>query len=61
VLNAASEVCTLAFLESKISFGEIVLLTEKVVRGQRARTINCLADVFQADGEAREAAQALIR
>ena len=56
VLNAADEVMTGLFLEGKVAFKAITSTVASVVRGHQARPISCLADVQNADRDARRAA-----
>ncbi len=57
VLNAADEVATAMFLDGQLRFPGITATVAEVVRQHRARPIERLEDVFEADRTARDAAQ----
>src|SRR5690606_28772596 len=56
VLNAADEVLTSMFLNREIDFPAITATVAEVLRSRAPRTIASLADVLEADREARSAA-----
>ena len=56
-LNAADEVAVAAFLEQKIRFDEIPRIIEDVLSETPSGTMNSIAQVLEADGEARRLAQ----
>ena len=60
VYNAANEIFVHAFLEEKIRFIDIPVLTEKILNGNWSMKPNHLEDVIQIDRIAREKAGALI-
>ena len=53
IFNAANETAVQAFLEHRIRFGRIVELVGEALAGLDSRPISGLADVFEADREAR--------
>ncbi len=55
-LNAADEVAVAAFLESKIGFEDIPRVIEAVLTETQAGTLGSIAEVLEADNEAREQA-----
>ncbi|MFZ1011498.1 MAG: 1-deoxy-D-xylulose-5-phosphate reductoisomerase, partial [Candidatus Sulfotelmatobacter sp.] len=59
-LNAADEVAVAAFLEGKISFLEIPRVIEKAVAASNSGTLGSIAEVLEADAEARRYAQELV-
>jgi 1-deoxy-D-xylulose-5-phosphate reductoisomerase len=56
-LNAADEVAVAAFLESKIRFDQIPAIIEEVLAGTNSRKPQSIAQVLEADTEARRYAQ----
>lgn len=56
VLNAANEVSVQAFLDGKISFGEIATINSGVMRGHTSEAANTLSAVLEADASARQRA-----
>ena len=56
-LNAADEVAVAAFLEGKISFDQIPTIVEQVLAGTNSATLESIAQVLEADAEARYAQQ----
>lgn len=61
VLNAANEVAVGAYLDEKISFGDIAESVCRVVSDMStARDIHTLGGIFDADAEARERARILL-
>src|SRR6202051_797763 len=56
-LNAADEIAVAAFLECKISFDEIPRIIESAVSASNSRKLRSIAEVLQADAEARRYAQ----
>jgi 1-deoxy-D-xylulose-5-phosphate reductoisomerase len=61
VLNAANEIAVQAFLEEKISFGQIYSVVDHCLENHQARTIDCLEDIFSTDRETRNEARQYIR
>jgi 1-deoxy-D-xylulose-5-phosphate reductoisomerase len=61
VLNAANETAVHAFLEGNIGFLDIVATVEDTLAAVRADDLASLADVYQYDQAAREAAARLTR
>jgi len=59
-LNAADEVAVAAFLEGKISFVEIPRIIEEVVAASNSGTPGSIAEVLEADAEARRYAKELV-
>ncbi len=59
-LNAADEVAVAAFLDGKISFLEIPRIIEKAVAASNSGTLGSIAEVLEADAEARRYAQQLV-
>ncbi|HXC44339.1 MAG TPA: 1-deoxy-D-xylulose-5-phosphate reductoisomerase [Candidatus Dormibacteraeota bacterium] len=59
-LNAADEVAVAAFLDGKIGFLEIPRIIEEAVAASNLGTLGSIADVLEADGEARRYAQELV-
>jgi 1-deoxy-D-xylulose-5-phosphate reductoisomerase len=59
-LNAADEVAVAAFLDGKISFLEIPRIIEKAVAASNLGTLGSIAEVLEADAEARRYAQELV-
>ena len=59
-LNAADEVAVAAFLEGKIGFLEIPRIIEQAVAASNSRTLGSIAEVLEADAEARRYAQELV-
>jgi 1-deoxy-D-xylulose-5-phosphate reductoisomerase len=60
VYNAANEVCVEAFRVGKLPFVAIVDTVEQVLAAHEVRNLASLADVEQAEGWARERAQAAV-
>ena len=56
-LNAADEVAVAAFLEGKIGFEQIPAIIEEVLAGTNSATLESIAQVLEADAEARRYAQ----
>ena len=56
-LNAADEVAVAAFLEGKIRFDQIPAIIEEVLAGTNSRKPQSIAQVLEADTEARRYAQ----
>src|ERR1700686_4450268 len=56
-LNAADEVAVAAFLEGSISFDGIPRIIEETVSASNSRKLRSIAEVLQADAEARRYAQ----
>ncbi|MBC7360744.1 MAG: 1-deoxy-D-xylulose-5-phosphate reductoisomerase [Candidatus Aminicenantes bacterium] len=61
VLNAANEVAVEAFLEEKISFGQIYSVVDYCLQSHRAVSINSLEDIFVIDQETRNKARQYLR
>jgi 1-deoxy-D-xylulose-5-phosphate reductoisomerase len=61
VLNGSNETAVRAFLEKKILFTDIVKIVEKAMECHEVRENPSLAEIFQADREAREYSQRLIK
>jgi len=59
-LNAADEVAVAAFLEGGIGFDEIPRIIEKTVTASNSGKLNSIAEVLQADTEARQFARQLV-
>jgi 1-deoxy-D-xylulose-5-phosphate reductoisomerase len=59
-LNAADEVAVAAFLEGKIGFLEIPRIIEQAVAASNSGTLGSIAEVLEADAEARRYAQELV-
>jgi len=59
VLNAANEVAVAAFLERRIGFLDISAIVERVLSGYSGKKPAMIADVLEADRQAREAARQL--
>jgi len=59
-LNAANEVAVAAFLEGKITFADIAMLIESVLKKHQSRDASSIESILSADNEARIAAQALV-
>jgi 1-deoxy-D-xylulose-5-phosphate reductoisomerase len=59
-LNAADEVAVAAFLDGKISFLEIPRIIEPAVAASNSGTLGSIAEVLEADAEARRYAQELV-
>jgi len=56
-LNAADEVAVAAFLEGKIGFEQIPAIIEEVLAGTNSAPMGAIAQVLEADAEARRYAQ----
>lgn len=56
-LNAADEVAVAAFLEGKITFNDIPRIIEEVLAGTHAGKLESIANVLEADAEARRLAK----
>lgn len=54
ILNAANEAAVCAFLERRISFGQIVPLVQEAMEAIPATPLHSIADVFEADARARQ-------
>jgi 1-deoxy-D-xylulose-5-phosphate reductoisomerase len=61
VLNAANEVAVQAFLEEKISFGQIFSVVDYCLHNHRARDIDSLEDIFSIDREIRNQARQYLK
>lgn len=61
VFNGANEAAVAAFLEERISFGGIARVIEHALGRVPQRAIHSIAEVYQADAEARCAAEQFIR
>ena len=59
-LNAADEVAVAAFLDGKIGFLEIPHIIEQAVAASNSGTLGSIAEVLEADAEARRYAQELV-
>jgi 1-deoxy-D-xylulose-5-phosphate reductoisomerase len=59
-LNAADEVAVAAFLDGKISFLEIPRIIEQAVAASNSGALGSIAEVLEADAEARRYAQELV-
>jgi 1-deoxy-D-xylulose-5-phosphate reductoisomerase len=59
-LNAADEVAVAAFLDGKIGFLEIPRIIEQAVAASNSGTLGSIAEVLEADAEARRYAQELV-
>jgi len=59
-LNAADEVAVAAFLDGKIGFLEIPRIIEQAVAASNSGTLGSIAEVLEADAEARRYAQQLV-
>ncbi len=59
VLNAANEVAVAAFLDRRIGFLDISAIVERVLAGYSGNRPAMIADVLEADRQAREAARRL--
>jgi 1-deoxy-D-xylulose-5-phosphate reductoisomerase len=60
VLNAANEIAVAAFLNKHIAFLDIATIIDAVLNQLAVLPVTCLADVLDADSEARRAATAQI-
>ncbi len=60
VLNASNEVAVHAFLDGRISFPRISELVARVTESVHTQTVHSVADVLDADTEAREHAERLV-
>lgn len=60
ILNAANEICVEAFLRGEITFTEISIIIQTVLREHEALTHPNLEDVLKADSWTRSRTQALI-
>jgi 1-deoxy-D-xylulose-5-phosphate reductoisomerase len=56
-LNAADEVAVAAFLEGSLGFEDIPRVIEETLSASNSRKLGSIAEVLQADGEARRYAQ----
>jgi 1-deoxy-D-xylulose-5-phosphate reductoisomerase len=56
-LNAADEVAVAAFLEGRIGFNDIPRIIEEVLAGTHAGKLESIANVLEADAEARRLAK----
>ncbi len=61
VLNAANEVAVQAFLEEKISFGQIVEVVNYCLNNHRPRALSELDEILAVDGESRGLAQQYLK
>lgn len=61
VLNAANEVAVQAFLEEKISFGQIVEVVNYCLHNHRPRAVSELDDILAVDKESRGLAQRYLK
>ncbi|MGC8892335.1 MAG: 1-deoxy-D-xylulose-5-phosphate reductoisomerase [Candidatus Saccharicenans sp.] len=61
VLNAANEIAVEAFLEEKISFGQIYSVVDHCLQEHRAVRLSCLEDVFILDEEVRNQARQYLK
>jgi len=61
VLNAANEVAVGEFLHRRIPFGKIAQIVDEVLSNTPQTAVNSLEEVFAADRQARELAEAYIR
>ena len=61
VFNGANEAAVAAFLEGRIPFGQISCLIRGALDQVSPRPIRSIGDVYQADADARECANQLIR
>jgi len=59
-LNASDEVAVAAFLEDDIGFDEIPIVIEKTVSASNSGKLSSIAEVLEADAEARRFAQRLV-
>lgn len=60
ILNAANEVAVAAFLNRQIKFGDIFRLLQQTFERHQGMSIQCLADVLEADRWAREFAKSAL-
>jgi 1-deoxy-D-xylulose-5-phosphate reductoisomerase len=60
VMNAANEVAVAAFINGTIRFGMISQVVELTIRSQRIQPQPSLDDLFEADKQARSAAERLV-
>ena len=61
ILNGANEAAVAAFLKGEITFGRIAEILHDALNKVPQRNIACIADVYQADAEARACANEFIR
>ena len=61
VLNGANEEAVAAFLDGKIPFGRIPEILRDALDRVPQRSVNCIADVYQTDADARACALEFIR
>lgn len=61
ILNGANEEAVAAFLKGSITFGRISEILADALESVAQRPITCIADVYQADADARFCAKAFIR
>ena len=61
ILNGANEAAVAAFLSEKIPFGGIAKVLDHALSSVPQRTIRSIADVYQADADARSCAEQFIR
>ena len=59
-MNAANEAAVSLFLEERIAFPEIIGLTERVMDAHRVQQMPTLAQITQADEQARQAVQQFV-
>ena len=56
ILNAANEIAVQSFLDRRVGFLDIARVVEQTLEAATARSLNCLDDVQDCDGEARRIA-----
>ena len=61
ILNGANEEAVAAFLKGAITFGRIPEILKDALNKVPQRNISCIADVYQADADARACANEFIR
>ena len=61
VLNGANEEAVAAFLDGRIPFGRIPEILRDALDRVPQRSVNCIADVYQTDADARACALEFIR
>ncbi|VTU06496.1 1-deoxy-D-xylulose 5-phosphate reductoisomerase [Actinobacillus porcinus] len=59
-MNAANEIAVDAFLNGQIKFTDIAKVNSKVVEAIQPQSIDCVDDVLEVDGQARELAKSFI-
>jgi 1-deoxy-D-xylulose-5-phosphate reductoisomerase len=60
ILNAADEVAVSAFLENRIGFPSVASVVEKTLERMPLTNASSVAEILQADADARRAAQNII-